>query len=196
MIMIQEVREQAYGPLFRGHIKRDFVRQERRPLYLLLRLHRQGMYTFLAMRDDKSGKLLAYAGLLHSPGVDSMLLDYLAVEPEYRGAGLGSQFMKELAAACDTGGIIIECDSPAQAKTADERKIRERRIGFYLRNGAVATGARWRFIGIHYELLWLPIHKSLDEIDMGRDIPALYSTAAPQPMRKLVTKLLENEIQK
>lgn len=188
--MVQTVREQAFGALYRGHIRRDFARNERRPLFLIRRLHVRGMYDFLALRDDANGELLAYAGLLHAPGVDSMLLDYLAVEPEYRDKGVGSHFMRELAAHCKAGGILIECETPALAKDAEEQATRRRRIAFYLKNGAVETGEKWHFFGVGYDLLWLPMVKQADEVDVTKDITALYSVGAPHWMARLASRVL------
>ena len=130
--VIEKVDQRKYGALYRRCIERDFARNERRPLFLIHRLHGRGLYDFLALRDDATGRLLAYAGLLHAPNVDSMLLDYLAVEPEYRDKGVGSRFMRELATYCTAGGILIECETPAMARGTAERAVRERRVGFYL----------------------------------------------------------------
>ena len=74
--VIEELDRRKYGALHRRCIERDFARNERRPLFLIRRLHERGMYDFLALRDDATGRLLAYAGLLHAQDVDSMLLDY------------------------------------------------------------------------------------------------------------------------
>ena len=189
-VVIEELDRRKYGALYRRCIERDFTRNERRPLFLIHRLHKHGMYDFLVLRDDATGKLLAYAGLLHAPGVDSMLLDYLAVELKYRDKGVGSRFMRELAVHCKAGGILIECETPALAKDAEEQAIRGRRVSFYLKNGAEDTGAKWRFFGVGYDLLWLPIQKQLGEVDVRRDIAALYSQGAPRWLAHLAMRMM------
>ena len=188
--VIEKVDQRKYGALYRRCIERDFARNERRPLFLIRSLHERGMYDFLALRDDATGRLLAYAGLLYAPGVDAMLLDYLAVEPEYRDKGVGSRFMRELATYCTAGGILIECETPALAKDAEEQAIRERRVGFYKKNRAVDTGEKWHFFGVGYDLLWLPIQKQLAEVDVRRDISTLYSQGTPRWMARLAVHVM------
>ena len=191
--MIREVRKEDYDALFKGHIKRDFARQERRPLAVLRRLYDRGQYTILTLHNDETGALMAYAALLYSTALDSMLLDYLAVEPEYRKTGVGSRFMREIAVWRGTGGILIECESPKQAKNVAEKKDRGRRIAFYKKSGAVETGVCWFLRGIHFELLWLPVNKTLQEVNVAQDIVQLYGIAVPQGILRFFAKVQKSE---
>ena len=71
-----------------------------------------------------------------------------------------------------------------------EQATRERRVAFYLKNGAEDTGAKWHFFGVGYNLLWLPIQKQLGEVDVRRDIAALYSQGTPRWMAHLATLMI------
>lgn len=189
--MVEVVAIQKYRALYRHCIERDFARDERRPLFLIRRLHARGMYDFLVLRDDKTGKLLAYAGLIHAPNVDSVLLDYFAVEPSHRGEGVGSRFLWDVVCHYESaGGILIECETPALAKGEAEQATREKRIAFYLKNGAESTGAQWHFLGVGYDLLWVPLQKQSKNVDVRRDIANLYGLGAPHWMARLASIVL------
>lgn len=192
--MIKTATQTGYRDLFADHIMRDFAVNERRPLFLLKRLHRRGLYKFWTLHDDTSGEMLAYAGFLLAPDTDAMLLDYLAVEPQYRGKGIGSRFLKEISAYCDTGGVLIECEAPESAGSLEEKDIRLRRIAFYLKNGAVETRTRWRFFGVDYDLLWLPVKRAADEVDIGEAIVALYGSGLPRWLAILAVPFLRRNV--
>lgn len=85
-----------------------------------------------------------------------MLLDYFAVVPELRSQGIGGEFLRSLkgtvSAKC---GVFIEAESPDSAKSEDERQIRERRIRFYLSNGAELTNSRCLLFGVDYSILFI-----------------------------------------
>ena len=65
----------------------------------------------------------------------------------------------------DIGGIIFEVERPADAKDDAERELRERRIGFYQRAGAVLVEGAGNYHApsavaeemLYYLLMWLPV---------------------------------------
>ena len=66
-------------------------------------------------------------------------------------------------------------EAPYAAENPDEKKLRERRIGFYLKNGAVMTEHYWKAFGVEYNLLALPIEGAdITNIDFGSEIHNLY----------------------
>ena len=85
---------------------------------------------------------LRYQNLLH--------LEYLAVESTHRDRGIGGRLLGHIAQAGEEisqmlgldgcRGILIEVERPDDSLSVAERKLRMRRIDFYLRNGAVPSG--------------------------------------------------------
>lgn len=172
--------------VYRGHIARDFVRNERRPLYAIRSMHAKGLYT--AWADVRCGALLAYACFIESPAAQGVLLDYFAVVPALRGKGEGSVFLKQLVQGCTAEGIIIESERPAAAQDAAEQEVRRRRIAFYLRGGAQLTDVAVRLFGVDYNLLWLPARPGA-AVDVAGSMRALYAQTMPAFMLNKVMQL-------
>jgi hypothetical protein len=120
-------------------------------------------------------------------------MDYFAVMPDLRCRGVGREFLAQLPNKWDKDGIIIECEMPDKAKSTEEYDIRKRRINFYIRNGAVLYPIGWRAFGVDYNLLWLPINKAAEAVDIPSDIRALYGLSMPIAYSSLVTRVYDLE---
>ena len=128
--------EQAQS-IYRSQMVRDFPESELKPFASVQGMMTRGLYEPLAFYDE-AGALMAYAWQAVLPQCRNVLLDYFAVLPQYRGSGVGTAVLKELAAyyAPRKQSLIIECEHPAEAP---EPAVARRRIGFYLRAGAHAA---------------------------------------------------------
>jgi GNAT superfamily N-acetyltransferase len=94
-----------------------------------------------------AGQSLAGLALWQSlPEIGTAYLWYLAVQPQLRGSGLGAGLYQSiLGCALQTHRLLIfEVELPELAPDAASRRLRERRIAFYRRQGARALG------GVHY----------------------------------------------
>ncbi len=141
--------------VYREHITEDFPRGERRPLFAMEKMQREGRYDCYGYYQDD--KLLAYACYILTQDGSYALLDYFAVIPELRGHGIGSEFLKCLKENASVKcGVFIEAESPDSAKTDGERRVRERRIRFYLSNGAEMTNSKCLLFGVDYNILFIP----------------------------------------
>jgi GNAT superfamily N-acetyltransferase len=154
---------------FRAIYEASFLPEERDDTGLLLARVLDGTRDcYLAVDGER---LLGLAVVLMLSGCPIAFLEYLAVGPEVRNAGIGGRILdhvhRELA---DTAwpvveGLIFEVDGPEDARDTSERDLRERRIGFYRRHGAVVVdGARsYRAPApsgdslLSYLLMWLPV---------------------------------------
>lgn len=99
----------------------------------------------LALVETEQG--LAGLGLWQSqPQLSTAYLWYLAVQPSLRGGGLGSALYQAIArgALAQHRLLIFEVEIPAEAPDEASRRLRERRIEFYRRNGARMLK------GVHY----------------------------------------------
>ncbi|MCD8368199.1 MAG: GNAT family N-acetyltransferase [Clostridiales bacterium] len=162
--------------VYKKHIREDFPRGERRPLFAMERMQKAGRYDCYGYYQEDS--LVAYACYILTQSSSYALLDYFAVVPELRGHGIGSRFLRDLngtvSAKC---GVFIEAESPDSAKTEEERQIRERRIRFYLSNGAGRTTSRCLLFGVDYNILFIATNDTADKKDaeqLHHAVEALY----------------------
>lgn len=108
---------------------------------------------------------------------------------KYRNDGIGSAFLQSLRAGLTCAdGIYIEAENPDYAENGLEKGIREKRIAFYDRNGAVFTGVLSTLFGVPYRVLYLPLPKNEDqntsfhfdmaagEINFYQEIDLIYQT--------------------
>jgi GNAT superfamily N-acetyltransferase len=118
---------------------------------------------YLAWTDgDPVG--LAVVFRLEGPRVE--FLEYLAVEARRRSRGVGARMLEQLRPELDgADGVLFEVERPEDA-TGPAREVCERRIAFYLRNGAVVVECAPRYLApdledksktVPYTLLWIPL---------------------------------------
>lgn len=144
-----------------------FPESELKPLSSVRMLLERGQYSGYGLydgSDEPGGGLLGYALLMHDKNKGKMLLDYYAFLDEHRCKGLGSVFLHEIRRQNDFPGCFIECEAPETAESDAQEKLRERRIGFYERNGALLTQVRAQLFGVTYRMLVLsPLNQELSE---------------------------------
>ncbi|HYS20411.1 MAG TPA: GNAT family N-acetyltransferase [Gemmatimonadales bacterium] len=126
-----------------------------------------------------AGRVTGFSILFLPPAEGFALLEYMAVAPERRNHGVGSELFKETVerAVMPEGRsvpILLEIDSDREA--SGDQQIRTRRERFYRRLGCV------RVSGLHY-ILPLPGQGPAPEMDL-----MLYSA---EPLRQLPKTELE-----
>lgn len=142
--------------LYFSSLSRDFPPDELMPWEWMEPLARSGLQESLGFFDGAD--LAAYAVLIaQEPNAPASLLNYFAVEPERRSQGIGGQclrLMRKSLAGTDRA-VIFEVESPEAAASPEEEALRHRRIGFYLRGGAVPTGVDSQLFGVDYHIMLL-----------------------------------------
>ena len=136
----------------------DFPDNERRPFSGIVSLFGRGEYEGWGLYEEEA--LLAYAFLVREiwQGKPCYLVDYIAVDRERRGSGIGACLLKELKEVLAGAGCVFgEVENPDYAKTPEEKEEMERRIRFYLGNGFRDTGACEWLYHVEYMLLELPL---------------------------------------
>ena len=139
--------------LYRQRLKKDFARNELRPLSSLRRSWKENAYDCYGLFDGD--ELLGYAFFVRLG--NSYLFDYLGIAEEHRDEGLGSIFLRQLAdrlAAADC--VVGEVEDPDKAADAESRRQRERRLQFYLRSGYRKTDLTSCVFGADYRILEVP----------------------------------------
>ena len=149
---LRNLNRESLRAVYQNHIKRDFPPEERKPLFIMERLIRQGKYDPLGFYEGE--ELLAYALLWHDEGRDYVLLDYLAVCEDIRGRGVGAAALELLRGHYrDYRGILAEAEAPGEDAGPEENALRERRQAFYLRAGFQRLGYQAKLFGVVYDML-------------------------------------------
>ena len=175
---IRELSKDEIRLVYDTHMKDDFPPSELKPLRMIL--HAVKKQRYLCFGAFQSDEIIGYAFVAFVPGAKerTYLLDYFAVRKEMRGQGSGSKILPAVSAALPKArGMVLEVEDPATAGTAEEKEVREKRIRFYLRCGAVDTQVNAWLFGVEYKLLELPT---------GTATPH-----APEEVRKLYKELLQ-----
>ena len=80
-----------------------------------------------------------------------------------------------------TGNIIGEVEDPKYARNDDDRKLRIRRMDFYLRNGCFDTGVRAKCFGVEFIILRMG-KKKLEKQKCWDIYSAIYRSILPKDM--------------
>ncbi|STZ27201.1 hypothetical protein [Myroides odoratus] len=108
-------------------------------------------------------------------------MDYFAVTQEAgRGKGIGSLFIQKLISLLSAKVIILECEIPEEATDSEEKEIRQKRIAFYERNGAILTTEKIQVFGVNFQLLYLPIQPSFTTFNLATESIAIYQHTIPE----------------
>ena len=175
LLTLPEIREIYYK-----RVKCDFPANEVKPFAMIEKAFRGGRYLCYGARSGDD--ILAYAFFVRTE--DVYMLDYYAVKKELRGSGIGSGFLRELNCHCfrEAACVLLEVDDPAFAESEEKKKVCERRLAFYFRNGLLDTGARARTFGVNFLILEFPLGKPHSQAEAG----ALYSRIYRSNLPKLV----------
>jgi GNAT superfamily N-acetyltransferase len=115
---------------------------------------------------SEDGVTVGMAVVLRLEGPPVAFLEYIAVDPRRRSRGIGADMLRQLRLELGgLAGILLELEPPEGA-SGEERVTRERRLDFYLRNGAAIVDCAPRFRApnlerpdeqIAFTLVWLPL---------------------------------------
>ncbi|MBK2402712.1 GNAT family N-acetyltransferase [Erysipelothrix rhusiopathiae] len=184
---IKELDYEAFIPIYNNFMINDFPDDELRSLHSIKRMFKDGRYSVLVMVEDE--RVLAYANFITDEDERVALLDYYAVTQARRGQGIGTLFLQKIRETLDVDGLLIESERPDKAETEDDRIIRTKRIDFYEQNDSVVTEYTWEAYGVIYNLLYLPIAKDVDAVDVGFKIKEMYGFTLPKALLEKYTKL-------
>jgi ribosomal protein S18 acetylase RimI-like enzyme len=116
------------------HYVRDFLAVERKSEELLRELLLRGQYRILTVRSQETNACAAYLMGYPVEGGRHFFLDFFAVDPAFRGGGLGAWTLRSLAGLLGVDGLFFELEIPGEDAPPYDESVR--RIGFYERLGA------------------------------------------------------------
>lgn len=187
--VINRLTEEELLSIYENQAPHDFPADELKSLSAIQSLLDRNAYCGLGLFAAASGEgfqkgaLLGYALFLQPPGLNVVLLDYYAVLSQYRNLGLGGIFldgMKRSYARMD--GILLETEDPDTASDDEERGLRSRRNGFYMRGGARMTDIRCSLFHVSFRILYLPIGNSLSDAVVRSRLEEVYRFMLPSAL--------------
>lgn len=150
--------------IYDTYMTMDFPKSELPPVNTFFERMERGIYECLGLYED--GSLKAYGYFTKNEARGYLLLDFLAVCPQYRSGGYGSRFLQMVKGYfSDKNGILLECESERTAPDEEQREIRSRRIRFYLRNGCRETNVSSCLFGVDFDILYLPLMEEEPQAD-------------------------------
>lgn len=176
MLTLRPLGDAETRLLYEHRMKRDFPLSELKSLSAIQTMREKGIYDVLGAYDD--GTFAAYA-LMYCPKEGRiLLLDYLAVEPELRGRGIGSTMMGLLRAyyAGKADALMIECERP---KAAPDEQTARKRIRFYVDAGAMLTNVRIWLFEVEYSILVFPCGQHVEQKNWAGEMLSLYRQMLP-----------------
>lgn len=150
-MVLRLLEESTIVEIYEGKMQEDFAKGEIKPLARILELYEKGKYFCYGLYDE--GEFAGYCFLVVSEKRDAVLLDYFAISKELRGKGYGSiclALLKEEIERQKFGTLILEVENPRFGKDEEEKALRRRRIGFYIRNGMTLTHLRIFLYDVEY----------------------------------------------
>ena len=175
--------------MYRLRLVKDFPANEVKPLRIIEQAARKNRYRCYGLKDGE--ELLAYAFFMILG--EQALLDYFAVRQELRGTGIGSRFLRELGGnimkECEC--VLLETEDPAAVSDPAEKRTRERRLRFYLKNGLRDTGVRTRVFGSDYRVMAFPGDDSPGQDETVRRYKAHYRAILSLPSRAIHVKIIK-----
>lgn len=137
-----------------------FPKSEKRPFRMILKGREAGNCEILAIESEEGAFLGLAITMLYG---ELVLLDYFAINPTYRGTGVGSEVLKKLQKRYEGSRFLLEIESTIGAEAtpeaaadpgeAEEAAIRRRRKEFYLRGGMQPADFLVNYFGVEMELM-------------------------------------------
>lgn len=135
-------------PMVKKLYEQSFPDNERKPFRMLLMHWKKGKSDLLVIREENNDSLIGFAFFMKNK--EDILFDYLAMSPECRNKGYGSEAIKLIKERYCGKRIFGEVEFPDEK--FDNNPERIRRMNFYLRNGMHRSGIVVNLFGAEYEI--------------------------------------------
>ena len=109
--MLRDATEEKQLEDIRRLYESSFPKSEKKPFEFMRKRQKEGDFHMLAI-EDEAGEFRGLAIMMLSGGW--ALLDYLAIEPDCQGTGLGSRTLEELQRRYGKERLVVEIESTAE----------------------------------------------------------------------------------
>ncbi len=174
VLNVTEIRD-----IYQKRMVADFPKPELKPLKYIIEAVNAGIYECLGLYDNE--ECIGYTFLVKQE--NSYLIDYIAIYPDKRNNGAGSELLRLLNEHLSKADIVIgEVEDPKYANSEEEKDLQTRRLGFYLRNGCVDTVLRVRCFGVPFIILSLGKGSGTDPDILWNIYNSFYKAVLPKEM--------------
>lgn len=182
---LRQLSNEEIKNIHEEHMKIDFPPEELKPIEVIQKLIKRGIYVCYGLYEDNI--LLAYAFLVTSKSY--LLIDYYSVCAIYRNKGIGSKFLNLLKEQCKNySGIMVEVESIKSAPNEEEKVTRQRRIDFYKNNGMSMTNILSLLFNVEYSIMCL-CNTEVDEYKIYEGLKSIYKEITPSKLYSQYVKI-------
>ena len=135
----------------------SFPLAERKPFSVIKQMQKEGRGDLWIYEENKN--FLGFATTIN--GKNAVLVDYLAVNTNARGGGIGSKILQDLRQHYGDDKLFLEIETITPL--ADNNDQRERRKAFYLKNGMQEVGVTANIFETDMELLSFGLTMTFEE---------------------------------
>ena len=181
MMELRLPTEEQLRAAYQRDLRASFPSAELKPLKEMLAELRRGEYHPWCLFD---GEELVGEAFVWTHVAGFALFDYLCVTPKRRNDGLGSLLIEKLVEA-ERGSVLFgEAEIP---RYAPDPALAERRLRFYLRNGAKKADYDTCVFGVPYHTLYWA-EEAVDFAALCASHAACYGSSLPKPLfRRFIT---------
>ena len=188
LIEINEFKKDVYK-----QYKKLFPKAERKTYKTLEKGYYNRNAVFYKIIEDNN-----FVGFIITQSVEDkpyILLDYIAILPEYQCNGYGKHAIKELNKIISEKyqGIIIEVEKLGLGKNEKENKIRQRRVDFYKELGAIDLNTDFKLFKIILSLYVLGSGDGIGNNDeIINNLESIYNITLGEKRRSKYCKVIKN----
>ena len=182
--MIEKVNDEKAIKIYQKHMEKDFPEAEIPSLKRFKKMledEKQNVYVF--KQDEQE---LAYFITMEKD--NHVLISHLAVMEEFRGKGIGRNFLEAIKEFLSNKiMLIVEVETEKNATNEQEREIIEKRIRYYLKAGfKKCEKITYKLFGIDYYILIYSVSNAkISELEVKQTIEDIYEGLFPKENLKI-----------
>ena len=171
---IQELSANQRENVYNNYLRVDFHESEVKPLKQIEGLIEKDNYVCYGFFEGED--LLGYTYFVKTKSSNTLLLDYFAVNKQYRSNGLGSKIIKSIKNKLHGKYSLLlgEVENPEFACDDNDKSMRERRIAFYLKNGFKVSNVKSSVLVDDYVIITLNLGKELNDREIYQEMSEIY----------------------
>lgn len=150
--------------IYYDRLLKDFPACEVKPWTKIEQFAKEELYEMFGMWEGDV--LLAYGFVAMDVHKKHMLMDYFAVNEDYRGQGCGQYFLAHLWEMYPKAdGMVFEVEDVAEAENEQEKIVRESRIHFYEKAGLQIYPVHAKVYDAYYQLMFFAREGKMPETE-------------------------------
>lgn len=171
--MLEKINIKEFKDLYRKHIVKDFIREERTTLNKFKKRITRGQEEVYVYKEEGKEKAYIIVAVLNN----YIMVTFLAVFEEYRGKGIGTKLLKEIRDNfSNKKGILLEVENPIYSIDEADKVVREKRIKFYEKsNYNIIDGVEVSLHSTMFNIMLLNVNNTtIDKKEIAEELNSFY----------------------